>query len=70
MTADTSIEPQRFRDLMAAVCAPVTVVTTRDDDRPHGATVSSFGSLSREPPLITVAFDHRSPTFRPSGSSG
>ncbi len=60
MTADTSIEPQRFRDLMAAVCAPVTVVTTRDDDRAHGATVSSFGSLSLEPPLITVAFDHRS----------
>jgi len=60
MTADTSIEPQRFRDLMAAVCTPVTVVTTRDDDRPHGATVSSFGSLSLEPPLITIAFDHRS----------
>lgn len=60
MSPPESIEPQRFRDLMAAVCAPVTVVTTRHDDVPHGATVSSFASLSLEPPLITVAFDHRS----------
>ncbi len=45
MTAETSIEPQRFRDLMAAVCAPVTVVTTSEDGQPYGATVSSFASL-------------------------
>jgi flavin reductase (DIM6/NTAB) family NADH-FMN oxidoreductase RutF len=51
---------QDFRDLMAAVCAPVTVVTTADDDGPHGATVSSFTSLSLHPPLVTVALDRRS----------
>lgn len=54
------IDPERFRGLMAGVCAPVTVVTTTCDDGPHGATVSSFASLSLEPPMITVAFDSRS----------
>jgi flavin reductase (DIM6/NTAB) family NADH-FMN oxidoreductase RutF len=51
---------QVFRDLMAAVCAPVTVVTTADDDGPHGTTVSAFASLSLSPPLVTVALDRRS----------
>ena len=50
------IEPQEFRDLMAGVCAPVTVVTTMVDGRPYGATVSSFTSLSLTPPLVSVAF--------------
>ncbi len=59
-SCDTGVDPRRFRDLMAAVCAPVTVVTTTSADRPYGATVSSFASLSLEPPLVTIALDHRS----------
>lgn len=56
---------QVFRDLMAAVCAPVTVVTTAGvttagEPAPHGATVSAFASLSLRPPLVTVALDRRS----------
>jgi flavin reductase (DIM6/NTAB) family NADH-FMN oxidoreductase RutF len=51
---------QDFRDFMAGVCAPVTVVTTADDDGPHGATVSSFASLSLCPTLVSVALDRRS----------
>jgi flavin reductase (DIM6/NTAB) family NADH-FMN oxidoreductase RutF len=61
---------QVFRDLMAAVCAPVTVVTTMGgttvgvtsagEAGPHGATVSAFASLSLRPPLVTVALDRRS----------
>jgi flavin reductase (DIM6/NTAB) family NADH-FMN oxidoreductase RutF len=51
---------QDFRDLMAGVCASVTVVTTSDVDGPQGATVSSFASLSLQPPLVTVALDRRS----------
>jgi flavin reductase (DIM6/NTAB) family NADH-FMN oxidoreductase RutF len=59
--AETVLDAQRFRDLMAAVCAPVTIVTTVDvDGTPWGATVSSFTSLSLEPALISVAFDRRS----------
>ena len=57
---DTGINPQCFRDLMAGVCAPVTVVSTTDAGKPYGATVSSFASLSLDPPLVTIALDHRS----------
>jgi flavin reductase (DIM6/NTAB) family NADH-FMN oxidoreductase RutF len=51
---------QHFRDLMAAVCAPVTIVTTAGDTGPHGATVSSLASVSMRPPLISIALDRRS----------
>jgi flavin reductase (DIM6/NTAB) family NADH-FMN oxidoreductase RutF len=54
------VDPQQFRDLMAGVCAPVTVVTATIDGVPYGATVSSFASLSLDPPLISVAFDRGS----------
>ncbi|MGW4525492.1 flavin reductase family protein [Amycolatopsis sp. NPDC004378] len=53
----TTVDGRRFRAVMAAVCAPVTVVTAPG---PHGATVSSFTSLSLDPPLVSVAFDRRS----------
>jgi flavin reductase (DIM6/NTAB) family NADH-FMN oxidoreductase RutF len=53
------IGPQQFRDLMAGVCAPVTIVTTLDQGQPFGATVSAFASLSLDPPMVTVAL-HRS----------
>lgn len=54
----TGVDAGKFRSLMAAVCAPVTVVTTTHDGAPYGATVSSFASLSLNPPLISVAFDN------------
>ena len=60
MATASPIGAQRFRDLMAGVCAPVTVVTSSAGGRPHGATVSSLASLSLEPPLVTVALDRRS----------
>ncbi|MEC3977402.1 flavin reductase family protein [Amycolatopsis sp. H20-H5] len=57
----TTVDGHRFRAVMAAVCAPVTVVTTTGaDGGPRGATVSSFTSLSLDPPLVSVAFDRRS----------
>jgi flavin reductase (DIM6/NTAB) family NADH-FMN oxidoreductase RutF len=49
-----------FRDVMSGVCAPVTIVTTTIDGRPHGATVSSFASLSLSPPMVSVALEERS----------
>jgi flavin reductase (DIM6/NTAB) family NADH-FMN oxidoreductase RutF len=51
---------QAFRDLMAAVCAPVTVVTAAGETGPQGTTVSAFASLSLRPPLITAALDRHS----------
>lgn len=51
---------QRFRDLMAGVCAPVAIVTTADDNGPHGATVSSLASVSLRPALLSIALDRKS----------
>ncbi|MBD3007595.1 flavin reductase family protein [Streptomyces sp. 5-10] len=51
---------QVFRELMAGVCAPVTIVTATAEGLPHGTTVSSFASLSLRPPMVTVSLDRRS----------
>lgn len=48
-----------FREAMARVPAPVTVVTTTLDGEPAGTTVSSFASLSIDPPMILFALDNR-----------
>ncbi|MEC3974493.1 flavin reductase family protein [Amycolatopsis sp. H20-H5] len=50
----------RFRQAMATLCTPVTVVTGMDGDRPHGTTVSAFGSLPMDPTMVTVALDRGS----------
>ena len=55
---------QAFRDLMAAVCAQVTVVTATEDG-PHGTTVSAFASLSLRPPMVSVALDRGSRLLGP-----
>ena len=49
-----------FRDVMAAVPTPVTVVTALRDGVPHGTTISAFASLSMAPPMLLVALDRRS----------
>lgn len=49
-----------FRDVMARVCAPVSVVTTMVGDRPHGTTVSAFTSLSMAPPMVMLALSQDS----------
>jgi len=58
------IQPRQFRDLMAGVCAPVTIVTTMTKEVPYGATVSSLASLSLNPPLVSVAFGRSSALLR------
>jgi flavin reductase (DIM6/NTAB) family NADH-FMN oxidoreductase RutF len=58
--SEEPMDDQRFRDMMAATPAPVTVVTTADQDGPGGCTVSAFMSLSMSPRMIAVALDNRS----------
>jgi flavin reductase (DIM6/NTAB) family NADH-FMN oxidoreductase RutF len=53
-----SVDQETFRTLLSRFLSGVTIVTTSDDDgRPHGMTVSSFCSVSLEPPLILVCID-------------
>lgn len=44
---------------MAHVSAPVSVMTTMQDGKPVGSTVSAFASLSVTPPMIILALDNR-----------
>jgi flavin reductase (DIM6/NTAB) family NADH-FMN oxidoreductase RutF len=55
---------EAFREVMAGVCTPVSVVTTFGKGGPHGTTVSAFASLSMSPPMVLVALDQRSDLLR------
>lgn len=58
--------PEQFRDAMALLAAPVTVITTVDGDgRPEGFTASSVTSVSLAPPLMRVGVTHGSSCHRP-----
>jgi flavin reductase (DIM6/NTAB) family NADH-FMN oxidoreductase RutF len=54
-SAPATVDPDVFREVMASVPTPVSVVTTFVDGRPHGTTVSSFASLSLDPPMVLIA---------------
>jgi flavin reductase (DIM6/NTAB) family NADH-FMN oxidoreductase RutF len=58
------VDATAFREALAAVCAPVAVVTSFDGTRPHGTTVSAFSSLSLDPPLVLVSLDRGSDLLR------
>ncbi|MCX2182040.1 flavin reductase family protein [Streptomyces sp. SKN60] len=58
MTA--TVAETRFKDVMAGVSGPVTVVTAFDQGVPHGTTVTAFASLSLDPPMVTVALSETS----------
>jgi flavin reductase (DIM6/NTAB) family NADH-FMN oxidoreductase RutF len=63
-----------FRRALGQFASGVTVVTTRSaEGQPLGLTVSSFCSVSLDPPLVLVCVDARSetnPGFRSSGVFG
>jgi flavin reductase (DIM6/NTAB) family NADH-FMN oxidoreductase RutF len=60
----TNAEPTelatKFREVMAGVATPVSVVTSMGDGLPHGTTVSAFASLSMDPPMVLVSLDRGS----------
>jgi flavin reductase (DIM6/NTAB) family NADH-FMN oxidoreductase RutF/3,4-dihydroxy-2-butanone 4-phosphate synthase len=60
----TPIGDELFRAVFGSVPTPVSVVTTTADGRPHGATVSSFCSLSLDPPLVLVSLNRASGLLR------
>jgi flavin reductase (DIM6/NTAB) family NADH-FMN oxidoreductase RutF len=61
MSANTSGSlTEHFREVMAGVATPVTVVTAMSDGLPHGTTVSAFASLSMNPPMVLVSLDRGS----------
>ncbi|GAB7003573.1 hypothetical protein JCM18899A_10440 [Nocardioides sp. AN3] len=59
-----------FQQAMAAVCSPVSVVTTYLDGRAHGTTVSAFTSLSMDPPMVLISLDRGSDSLRAISAAG
>lgn len=56
-TGAPGVDGRLFREAMAGVRAPVSIVATLHDGVPHGTTVSAFAALSADPPLVSVALD-------------
>ncbi len=53
------VSTREFKDALASWATGVTVVTTESEGLLYGLTVSSFSSLSLEPPLVLVCLSHR-----------
>lgn len=53
------ISSEAFRDALRHFASGVTIVTIRAGETVHGLTVSSFASVSPDPPLVAVFIDHR-----------
>ena len=73
MTTTQSDVQADFKNVMAGVATPVSIVTTLFEDRPYGTTVSAFASLSMKPPMVLVSLDRGSETLefiRESGRFG
>ena len=60
----TTVEPERFRDVMGRFTTGVTVVTASGPDGPVGMTVNAVCSLSLEPLLVLVCFANSARTLR------
>ncbi len=59
-----------FKRAMSQFASGVTVVTTRYNQMPLGVTVSSFSSLSLEPPLVMVSLNKKLFTHKAIAESG
>lgn len=52
------VSPEAFRSALSRFASGVTVVTTKDAaGNPHGITVSSFCSVSLEPPMVLICIE-------------
>ena len=59
-----TLDPEQLRQAMRAWSSGVTVVTASHNGERHGMTVSSFTSVSLEPPLIIISLHTESRTHR------
>jgi flavin reductase (DIM6/NTAB) family NADH-FMN oxidoreductase RutF len=57
-----TLDADELRTAMRAWTSGVTVVTTSYEGKQHGMTVSSFTSISLEPPLIVISLNTGSQT--------
>jgi len=65
-----TVSPEELRSVFRQWASGVTVVTASLDGALHGMTVSSFSSVSLEPPLISVNIERRTRTFSLMSEAG
>jgi flavin reductase (NADH) len=56
--------PEELRQAMRLWSTGVTIVTAQHNNRRHGMTVSSFTSVSLDPPLVLVSLEQVTKTHR------
>jgi flavin reductase (DIM6/NTAB) family NADH-FMN oxidoreductase RutF len=61
---DPSPAPAGFADAMSALASGVVLVTCRLGGRPWGMTVTSFASVSADPPTVLVSLGTTTPSLR------
>ena len=64
------VDPMAMRQTMGRLATGVAVITTEQDGRPHGMTVNSLTSVSLDPPLLLVCFNHGARTAEAAVASG
>jgi flavin reductase (DIM6/NTAB) family NADH-FMN oxidoreductase RutF len=65
-----TVDAEELRGVMRQWATGVTLVTAQDGGKPHGMTVSSFTSLSLDPPLVLVSLENSARTHRLVRESG
>jgi flavin reductase (DIM6/NTAB) family NADH-FMN oxidoreductase RutF len=65
-----TLDPEQLRRSMRAWSSGVTIVTAMHAGEQHGMTVSSFTSVSLDPPLVIVSLHTGSRTHRLVSASG
>jgi len=59
-----SVDQDRLRSVMRKWASGVTVVSVKHNGKSHGMTVSSFTSISLDPPLVIISLMNESRTLR------
>lgn len=62
MCAEGHVEPDQVRQALRHLVGPVSVVTTRDGDRPWGMTVSAFTVVCLDPPTMALCVNRATAT--------
>ncbi|MCC0052098.1 MAG: flavin reductase family protein [Rhodobiaceae bacterium] len=58
-SSDAPIDPLAFRNCLGQFPTGVCIITAPGEDEPVGMTMSSFNSLSLDPPLILFSIDRK-----------
>ena len=70
MSSVVGVTSAEFRRTCGRFASGVTIASVLDaQGTPHGLTVSSFTSVSLDPPLILICLSHRASAFRVSGQA-